>query len=268
MEQAKRINLHTLLGMHAAGEKITVLTCYDATFAGILDLAGVDVLLVGDSLGMVLGGMPTTLSVDMATMVYHTSCVARGARRPWLIADMPFGSYHESPAQAFTNAARLIQAGAQMVKVEGGEWVAPTIRFMVERGVPVCAHVGFTPQAVHALGGFRIQGKSDAAVAQLLRDAEAVAGAGAQMLVLELVPSPVTELLTARIGVPVIGIGAGSHCAGQVLVLHDMLGITQGPVPRFVRNFLVGATSIQEAVANYVAAVKTRQFPDDTTHGY
>ena len=268
MGDRKRLTLHALRDCHARGEKLAALTCYDASFARLLDNEGVDILLVGDSLGMVVEGNATTLAVAMDTMVYHTAAVARGNSTAWIIADMPFGSYHESEAQALHNAVRLMQAGAHMVKLEGGAWVAPTIRFLVERGIAVCGHVGFTPQAVHALGGYRIQGRSADAAAGLITDATAVAHAGAQMLVLELVPSSLTAELTAAIGIPVIGIGAGSACSGQVLVLYDMLGMTHGTVPRFVRNFMVDTASIAEAVARYVADVKAGRFPDDQVHGY
>lgn len=268
MEQRKRVTLHSLRAMYARDEKIAVLTCYDASFARVLDAAGVDVLLVGDSLGMVIEGHQTTLGVSVDTMAYHTAAVARGTESAWIVADMPFGSYHASPAQALDNAVRLMQAGAQMVKVEGGEWVAPTIRFLVERGIPVCAHIGFTPQSVNALGGYRVQGRDDAAVKALERDADAVTHAGAQMVVIELVPSAVAASLTQRINIPVIGIGAGRSCSGQVLVLHDMLGITRSAVPRFVRNFLAGATDVEHAVRAYVEAVKAGTFPDEATHGY
>jgi 3-methyl-2-oxobutanoate hydroxymethyltransferase len=268
MGDRKRLTLHALRDCHARGEKLAALTCYDASFARLLDSEGVDILLVGDSLGMVVEGNATTLAVSMDALVHHTAAVARGNSTAWIIADMPFGSYHESETQALHNAVRLLQAGAHMVKVEGGAWVAPTIRFLVERGIAVCGHVGFTPQAVHALGGYRIQGRSTDAAAQLMADANSVTQAGAQLLVLELVPSAVAADLTARIGIPVIGIGAGSACSGQVLVLYDMLGLTHGTVPRFVRNFLADADSIAEAVRHYVADVKAGRFPDDQLHGY
>jgi 3-methyl-2-oxobutanoate hydroxymethyltransferase len=268
MGDRKRLTLHALRERHAHGEKLAALTCYDASFARLLDSAGVDILLVGDSLGMVIEGSATTLAVSMDAVVHHTAAVARGNSTAWIVADMPFGSYHESSAQALHNAVRLIQAGAHMVKIEGGAWVAPTIRFLVERGIAVCGHVGFTPQAVHALGGYRIQGRSVDAAALLIEEAQAIAEAGAQMLVLELVPSAVAAELTSRVGIPVIGIGAGSGCSGQVLVLYDMLGLTSGSVPRFVRNFLADTDSIAAAVALYVADVKAGRFPDDKLHGY
>jgi 3-methyl-2-oxobutanoate hydroxymethyltransferase len=264
----KPMTLHRLREMQSGGEKIAVLTCYDALFAQVLDAAGVDVLLVGDSLGMVLQGHATTLSVSLEEMVYHTACVARGNRTAWIIADMPFGSYQESAESALRNAVRLMQAGAQMVKLEGGGWIAPIVRFLVDRDIPVCGHLGFTPQSVHALGGYRVQGRDDEAARLLRQHAAELAGAGAECLVLEMVPSAVARVLTKELPVPVIGIGAGAGCSGQVLVLHDMLGLAHGDAPRFVRNFLEGSADIGAAVRSYVAAVKSGQFPDDAVHGF
>lgn len=264
----KAVTLHRLREMHAAREPIAMLTCYDTSFARLLDAAGVDCLLVGDSLGMVLQGQASTLPVTLDEMAYHTRCVARGNRGAWLIGDLPFGSYQQGPAQALASATVLMQAGAQMVKLEGGGWTAETVRFLVERGIPVCAHLGLTPQSVHALGGYRIQGRDDEAAATLLRHARELADAGAAMLVLELMPAAVAKQITDALDIPVIGIGAGVACSGQVLVLHDMLGITQGKLPRFVRNFVEGSAGIGEAITRYVADVKARRFPDDTLHGY
>ena len=267
--QRKPVTLHRLREMQAAGEPIAMLTCYDASFAKVLDLAGVDCLLVGDSLGMVLQGRPSTLPVTLDEMAYHVGCVARARTGAWVIGDLPFGSYQESPAQALRSASVLMQAGAQMVKLEGGgDWTAETVRFLVERGVPVCGHLGLTPQSVHALGGYRVQGRSDDDAATLLANAHALSDAGAAMVVLELVPSPLAERITRKVASATIGIGAGRACAGQVLVLHDMLGLTQGRLPRFVRNFMAGAGSIGDAVGRYVADVKSRAFPDETLHGY
>ena len=264
----KPVTLHTLREMHAAREPIAMLTCYDTSFARLLDAAGVDCLLVGDSLGMVLQGQASTLPVTLDEMAYHTRCVARGNRSAWLIGDLPFGSYQQSPAQALQSATVLMQAGAQMVKLEGGGWTAETVRFLVERGIPVCAHLGLTPQSVHALGGYRIQGRNDEAAATLLRHARELADAGAAMLVLELMPAAVARRITEALDIPVIGIGAGVACSGQVLVLHDMLGVTQGRLPRFVRNFMDGSSGIADAIGRYVADVRARRFPDDTLHGY
>jgi 3-methyl-2-oxobutanoate hydroxymethyltransferase len=268
MSNRKPVTLHRLREMHAAGEKIAMLTCYDAAFARVLDDAGVDSLLVGDSLGMVLQGRASTLAVSIDEMAYHTECVARGNRTAWIIADMPFGSYQESADVAMRHAARLMQQGAQMVKLEGGGWTAPTVRFLVDRGVPVCAHLGFTPQSVHALGGYRVQGRDEAAARTLRCHAEELAAAGAELLVLEMVPATVARDLTQSLSIPVIGIGAGVGCSGQVLVLHDMLGVTGGEPLRFVRNFLDGSASIELAVRQYVTDVKGGRFPDDALHGF
>lgn len=264
----KPLTLHRLQTMHQAGEKITMLTCYDAAFASVLDEAGVDVLLVGDSLGMVLQGESSTLPVTLEQMAYHTRCVARGRQRAWLLADLPFGSYHESEAQALASAAALMRAGAQMVKLECGAWTAPTVRFLVERGVPVCAHLGFTPQTVDALGGYRVQGRDAESAARLRADAQAMVEAGAQMLLFEMVPAALAREISAASPVPVIGIGAGAGTQGQVLVLHDMLDLTPGRRPRFVRNFMQGAASVQDAVRRFVAAVKDGSFPRDDQHGF
>jgi 3-methyl-2-oxobutanoate hydroxymethyltransferase len=264
----KPLTLHRLREMHAAGEKIAMLTCYDASFARLLDGAGVDCLLVGDSLGMVLQGQATTVPVTLQQMAYHTECVARGNRTAWIVGDLPFGSYQESREQAMRSATTLMQAGAHMVKLEGGDWNAETVRFLTERGVPVCAHLGLTPQSVHALGGYRIQGRSDEAARTLKRQARELAGAGAAMLVLELIPRGLAAEVSAALPIPVIGIGAGVGCSGQVLVLHDMLGITAGKPPRFVRNFMQDSASVEEAIRRYVAAVKDQSFPDDEQHSY
>ncbi|MCK6428154.1 MAG: 3-methyl-2-oxobutanoate hydroxymethyltransferase [Burkholderiaceae bacterium] len=259
--ERKPVTLPRLLEMHAQGEPIAMLTCYDASFAALLDECGVDVLLVGDSLGMVIQGERSTLPVTIEHVAYHTKCVAQTARRAWLIADMPFGSYQASPLAAYDNAARLMAAGAQMVKLEGGAWLAPTVRRMTTRGLPVCAHLGLTPQSIHALGGYRVQGRTDEAAAQLKRDALALQEAGATMLVLELVPAALVAEVTRSLAIPTIGIGAGVDCSGQVLVLHDMLDVYPGRRPRFVRNFIDGAPGIRAAVEAYVAAVKARTFP-------
>jgi 3-methyl-2-oxobutanoate hydroxymethyltransferase len=201
-------------------------------------------------------------------MGYHTACVARGNRTAWIIADMPFGSYQESVDAAMRNAALLMKQGAHMVKLEGGGWTAPIVRFLVDRGVPVCAHLGFTPQSVHALGGYRVQGRDERACRTLRQHAEELAAAGAGLLVVELVPSTVARDLTQNLAIPVIGIGAGSGCSGQVLVLHDMLGLKDGEPLRFVRNFMDGSPGIEAAVRQYVADVKSGRFPDDAIHGF
>lgn len=243
------------------GDKVAMLTCYDASFAALLEHEGVEVLLIGDSLGMVLQGNESTLQVTLADMAYHTRCVARGSSRAFIVCDMPFGSYHLSPEQAFENAAVLIAAGAQMVKLEGGETMAETITFLSKRGIPVCAHLGLTPQSIHQLGGYRAQGTDDEAARRISRDAAILREAGAGMLVLEFVPASLAATITREIGIPVIGIGAGADCSGQVLVLHDMLNVYPGRKARFVKNFLQGSDSIQQAVASYVKEVKAKTFP-------
>jgi 3-methyl-2-oxobutanoate hydroxymethyltransferase len=262
------MTLHRLRDMHRVGEKIAVLTCYDALFARLLDEAGVDVLLVGDSLGTVLQGHSTTLPVSVDEMAYHTECVARGNRTAWLIADMPFGSYQESTELAVRHAVKLMHAGAHMVKLEGGRWTVPIVKCLVERGIPVCAHLGFTPQSVHAMGGYRVQARNEDDAQALRQDAKALAAAGAALVVIEMVPAVVARDVTAELPIPVIGIGAGSGCSGQVLVLHDMLGLNFGKPRRFVSDFLEGAGSIERAVQKYVSDVKSGKFPDDRLHGF
>jgi 3-methyl-2-oxobutanoate hydroxymethyltransferase len=257
----RRLTIVDLAKMRAAGDKIAVLTCYDASFAQLCDAAGVDVLLIGDSLGMVLQGHDSTLPVTLADIAYHTSAVARGCKRPLIVADMPFGSFQESPQHAFRNAVTLMAAGAQMVKLEGGVEMAETTQFLTSRGIPVCAHVGLTPQSVHQLGGYRIQGKDDSGAAQLITDALAQQTAGASLIVLEAIPSALAIETSKRLTIPSIGIGASKECSGQVLVLHDMLDISTGKKARFVKNFMTGQPSIAAAIAAYVAAVKDGSFP-------
>ncbi|HXE51010.1 MAG TPA: 3-methyl-2-oxobutanoate hydroxymethyltransferase [Ramlibacter sp.] len=266
--ERKPMTLHRLRAMHAVGEKIAMLTCYDASFARLLDDAGVDVMLVGDSLGMVVQGHDSTMPVSLDEMAYHTQCVAHGNRHAWIIGDLPFGSYHESTGQALRSAARLMQSGAHMVKLEGGGWTAETVHFLVERGIPVCAHLGLTPQSVHALGGYRVQGRDEQGAHTLLCQARELAEAGASMLVVELIPTALAGELTAALPIPVIGIGAGAVCSGQVLVLHDMLGLTQGKLPRFVRNFMSEGGGVDAALRQYVKAVKDGSFPVESIHTY
>jgi 3-methyl-2-oxobutanoate hydroxymethyltransferase len=246
--------------MRDAGEKITMLTCYDASFSALLDRAGVDVLLIGDSLGNVLQGHGTTLPVTLADIAYHTAAVARGNKNALIVADMPFGTVG-SREETYANAVQLMRAGAQMVKIEGGEWVADTVKFLVDRSIPVCGHVGLTPQSVHAFGGFKVQGKTDAGAEQMRRDALAFQDAGAQLLVIEAVPTLLASEVTQQLVIPTIGIGAGIECSGQVLVLHDMLGIFPGKRPRFVKDFMQGQPSILAAVEGYVRAVREKTFP-------
>jgi 3-methyl-2-oxobutanoate hydroxymethyltransferase len=263
----KPVTLQRLRAMHADGEQIAMLTAYDATFARVLDEAGVDCILVGDSLGMVLQGEPSTVPVSLEEMAYHVRCVARGNKTAWVIGDLPFGSYQESKEQALRSSTALMQAGAHMVKLEGGGWTTETVRFLVERGIPVCGHLGLTPQSVHALGGWRVQGRDEEAARVLKEDARALADAGAAMIVLELMPSAVAAAITKDLPIPIIGIGAGPDCSGQVLVLHDALGLAARPA-RFVRNFMQGSDGIAQGVREFVEAVKARTFPDPELHTY
>ena len=271
--QRKPVSLPRLHDMHSRGEKITMLTAYDATFAAVADAAGVDCLLVGDSLGMVCQGLASTVGVSLETMRYHVESVVRGVQRvqgtAWIIGDMPYGSYHESKEQALRNASVLMQAGAHMVKLEGGGWTTETVHFLVERGIPVCAHLGLTPQSVHALGGYRVQGKTDESAAELKRHALALQDAGATLLVLEMVPAALSAELTQLLPrCATIGIGAGVDCAGQVLVLHDMLGVNLGKMPKFVHNFMNDAGSVRGAMEAYVKAVKAKEFPVNAQHAW
>lgn len=256
----KKITVSTLTAMKQQGEKISVLTAYDASFAKLFDEQGVEVFLIGDSLGMVLQGHDDTLPVTIEDIAYHTRAVRKGTERAFVIADMPFMSY-ATPEQSYANAASLMAAGASMVKLEGGQWLVDSVRGLVERGIPVCAHLGLTPQSVHKFGGFKVQARESEQAEQLLNDAKALEQAGAQMLVLECVPSGLAKAVTEALSIPVIGIGAGKETDGQVLVMHDMLGITPGRKPRFVKNFLAETHSIQDAITAYVAAVKDRSFP-------
>ena len=269
----KPVSLPRLHEMHARGEKITMLTAYDATFAAVADAAGVETILVGDSLGMVCQGLSSTVGVTLEAMRYHVESVHRGVLRvqgtAWIIGDLPYGSYHESKEQAFRNAAVLMQAGAHMVKLEGGGWTTETVRFLVERGIPVCAHLGLTPQTVHALGGYRVQGKTEASATQLKRDALELQDAGATLLVLEMVPAALAADVTLALPqCATIGIGAGVDTAGQVLVLHDMLGVNLGKNAKFVRNFMLEAGSVRGAMEAYVRAVKDGSFPVNAEHAW
>jgi len=256
-----RLTLTALAKLVSAGERLAMLTAYDASLAGVCDRAGVDILLVGDSLGMVIQGHPTTLPVELAYALYHTRCVVAGSTRPLVITNLLFGTYQASPEDAFRASASALQAGAQMVKIEGGEWIARTVEFLTKRGVPVCGHVGLTPQSVNALGGFRVQGRTAEAADTMLADAKALERAGASMIVVECVPRDLGSRLVRESGVPIIGIGAGPGCTGQVLVIQDALGIQPGKAARFVRNFMTGHDSIERAIAAYVAAVKDGSFP-------
>jgi 3-methyl-2-oxobutanoate hydroxymethyltransferase len=259
-EPTKALTISSFLKMHSVGEKITCLTAYDASFATLFDQIGVEVVLVGDSLGNVIQGHSSTLPVRVEDMVYHTMCVSRNLNRSYLIADMPFASYGNSDS-ALRNAALLMQAGAKMVKIEGGSWLAPTIEHLVKQGIPVCAHLGLTPQSVNTLGGFKVQGKSQAQAQQMLLDAKHLEQAGAQMLVLEAIPSSLGKAITNHIQIPTIGIGAGPNCSGQVLVMHDALGAFPGRQPKFVKNFLALGGSIEKAIELYISEVKSGAFP-------
>lgn len=255
------IRLPHLYQLKQKGEKFCCLTAYDASFANMLSSLGIEVLLVGDSLGMVIQGEDSTVPVSMEDMVYHTKIVAKGNQGSLLISDMPFMSY-ATPEQAMTNAARLMAAGGQVVKLEGGAWLAPTIRLLTERGIPVCAHIGLTPQSVHMLGGYKVQGKTYDQAVRLKQDALALEAAGAQLLVLECVPSPLAKEITDSLAIPVIGIGAGRDVDAQILVLHDMLGATPGRQAKFCKNFLAdNSQGIAGAVQQYIHDVKTLAFP-------
>lgn len=257
----RRLTQGDLAKLYAAGEKVVMFTAYDASFARLLDGAGVECLLIGDSLGNVIQGHDTTLPVTVADIAYHTAAVKRGSDRTFIIADMPFGSYQESPEQAFRNAVTLMAAGAQMVKLEGGGDMAKTVKFLVDRGIPVCGHLGLTPQSVHVMGGYKVQGKGDMQAAQLLQDARTLTEAGAHMLLMEMVPAALAGEVSRSIAVPTIGIGAGPETDGQVLVMHDMLDVYPGKKARFVKNFMADAGTIQQAVSNYVQQVKAATFP-------
>ncbi len=249
------------------GRRLAMLTCYDAGFARTLDAAGVDLVLVGDSLGMVVQGHDSTLPVTIDDIAYHTACVARGLSSALLVSDLPFQA-DATPERALDASTRCLQAGAGMVKLEGAGHKLDVIRFLVEREIPVCAHLGLTPQSVLRLGGYKVQGRDDLAAARLRDDAHAVAEAGACLLVLECVPTPVAAAITADLAIPTIGIGAGPRCDGQVLVLHDLLGLDGGHRrPKFVKDFLADGGSVAGAVAAYVAAVRDGSFPD-AAHSY
>jgi len=256
-----RLTLTQLRQMKADGDKIAVLTAYDASFSKMLEQAGVEVILVGDSLGMVIQGQESTLPVTVNEMVYHTKNVVRGSQQVFVIADMPFMSYANAD-QAISNAARLMaEGGAQMVKLEGGAVVSDIVKQLVERGIPVCGHLGLLPQSVNHVGGYRVQGREPEQAKALIEEAKQLEQAGADMLVLECVPATLGQAITAAIDIPVIGIGAGADCDGQVLVLYDMLGITPGKRPRFSQDFLIEGKGIPTAISDYVRAVKSGEFP-------
>ena len=266
LQGEKPITISKLLAMRAEGEKITMLTAYDSTMSALLNRCGVETILIGDSLGNVIQGHSSTTPVTVEQVAYHTECVARANSHAFIIADLPFASYGD-PAQALDSAAELMRAGADMVKLEGGDWQIDIIQYLVERSVPVCAHLGLLPQSVHILGGYKVQGKSKDAASLMLEQAIACEQAGAQMIVLEAIPSSLGKLITESLSIPTIGIGAGADCSGQVLVLQDMLGISPGKPPKFVKNFMDGHASIEAAVKAYVREVKSGKFPGPE-HGF
>ncbi|WP_396587832.1 3-methyl-2-oxobutanoate hydroxymethyltransferase [Bermanella sp. R86510] len=261
-----KTTINTLHQCKQDNKKFAVVTAYDATFAQLASTAGIDVLLVGDSLGMVLQGKDSTVPVTLDEMCYHTASVARGNQSALLMADLPFMSY-ATPEQAMDSAALLMQSGAQIVKLEGGSWLVDTVARLSERGIPVCAHLGLTPQYVHKFGGYKVQGRDDGAAKQMITDAKAMEQAGADLLLLECVPSDLAKALTESVDIPVIGIGAGPDTDGQVLVCYDMLGMTSGHVPKFVKNYMTDGRTIQEAFETYQDEVKNGTFPAPE-HGF
>lgn len=254
-----KVTTHTLRARKQAGEKFTVITAYDATFARLIDRTGIEVMLVGDSLGNVLQGHDSTLPVTVADMAYHTACVKRGTDNALIVVDMPFGSYN-TVQETLTNATRLMQAGAHMVKLEGGDWLLDSVRALTERGIPVCGHLGLTPQSVNILGGYRVQGRAEEQARRMLEDARALEAAGADLLVLECVPRRLAGDISRAVAMPVIGIGAGPETDAQVLVLHDLLGISRR-LPKFVKNFAENGVNIETALKNYKQAVESGEFP-------
>lgn len=255
-----KITVSTLAKMKREGTKITSLTAYDASFAKLFYDHGVDVILVGDSLGMVLQGGDDTLAVSTNDVAYHTRCVRAGSRELFVIADMPFMSY-PNPEKACENAAQLMRAGANMVKLEGGEWLHDSIKVLTQQGIPVCGHLGLTPQSVHVFGGFKIQGRDSAQAQKMINDAKALEQAGAQLLVIECVPSALAKQITDAVSIPVIGIGAGKETDGQILVMHDLVGISAGYIPKFSKNFLAETGNMPDAVKKFCDDVKSGAFP-------
>lgn len=258
----KKVTTSSLLKMKQDNTKITALTAYDASFAKLFDEQGVDVLLIGDSLGMVLKGDEDTLSVTIEHIAYHTRSVRAGVDRAFVVADMPFMSY-STPEESYLNAATLMRAGASMVKLEGGEWLLETIKGLQERSVPVCGHLGLTPQSVHVFGGFKVQGRNDLQAERILEQAFQLEQAGIQMLVLECIPTDLAAKISERLSIPVIGIGAGAQTDGQILVMHDMFGISANYMPKFSKNYLQHSTDMREAVRLYIQEVQEGSFPSD-----
>ena len=256
------VTTRTLIEMKEKGERIVALTCYDALFARLLDASGVDILLVGDSLNQVLAGSSSTLSATLEQMIYHTTMVRRGTERALVVCDMPFLSYQISPDDAIRNCGRAMkESGCHAVKIEGGESMAKTVRRLVDIGIPVMGHIGLTPQSVHALGGYRVQGRDDATAERLKTDAAALQDAGAFAVVLELVPAPLASLITKALTIPTIGIGAGPACDGQVLVLHDMLGLNDQFSAKFVKKYAALAEDVREAARVFAAEVREGRYP-------
>ena len=256
-----RLTLKDFAKKYEAKEKITMVTVYDASFAAAAEQAGVDILFIGDSLGMTVQGHDSPLPVTVDDMVYHTRAVVRGSKQGFVIGDLPFGAYHESPAQAFRSAAQLMMAGANMVKLEGGAVMAEAVEFLVKRGIPVCGHIGLTPQSFNVLGGFRVQGKGDEGAQRLINDAKTLQNAGMSMIVIEAVPATLGKEITASLSIPTIGIGAGPDCSGQVLLAYDLLDIFPGKKAKFVKNFMAGTSSVTAAFAQFVKEVKDGTFP-------
>jgi 3-methyl-2-oxobutanoate hydroxymethyltransferase len=250
----------TLQKLKRQGDKIVAITAYDASFAKIFDDAGMHVILIGDSLGMVLQGKSDTLGVTVNDIAYHTSCVASVTENAFVVADMPFMSY-ATPEQAYQNAAELMRAGASMVKLEGGDWLFDTISGLTQRSVPVCAHLGLTPQSVHVFGGFKVQGRQQEQADQMVEHAIKLEQAGAQLLVLECIPSALAKRISEALTIPTIGIGAGADTDGQILVMHDVLGISAGYIPKFSKNFLAETGTIPDAVAKYISDVQSGEYP-------
>lgn len=258
---APKVTVATLAKMRASGERITMISCYDATSAAVVDSVGCEIILVGDSLGMLVQGHDSTLPVTLEHAKYHVACVARGSKRVLVLGDMPFGTYQVSPEKAYENAAELMAAGSHMVKIEGGVEMVDTVRFLTSRGIPVCGHIGLTPQYVNALGGFKVQGKDDAAARALVDAARRLEQAGMSMLVIEAVPASLGKEITQALSIPTIGIGAGPDCSGQILLFHDLTDMFPGRKAKFVKNFMTGAGSVQAACAAFVKEVKAGTFP-------
>ena len=257
-----RKTTRSILKKHASGQALTMVTCYDYTFAKLVEAAALDIILVGDSLGNVIQGQDTTIPVTLEDIIYHTRAVMRGCASAHILADMPFMSYQASPQDALRNAGRLLkEGGAQSVKVEGGAWLAPTVRAMTQAGIPVCGHLGLTPQSVHAMGGYRVQGRTPEAARQMIEDARALQDAGAWGIVLEMVPDELARQVTQALEIPTIGIGAGASTSGQVLVMYDLLGLDEAFTPKFVKHYASLSQVVVEALEHYKQEVESGAFP-------